>query len=213
VKRTQILTALACALLALASVGCGGSNHLQSITLSAAMVNGVAPSSQSGFTTLQGNGGTIQLQATGTWNNTKTKDISNQVTYNVEVDPVNNVDAFGNTLLPPCAVGTCPSPTSPPYTGGTVSYGPTGLITAVQPATCTWVNIAPVVTVGTAPTPAWFYSGDYVVTATFEGITSQPFYIPVASSAGAQYYPISEAGNPNYLNNPDGACGPSTTSN
>lgn len=212
-KRTQILTALACALLALGSVGCGGSNNLQSIQLSASLVNGVAPSSQTGFTTLEGNGGTIQLQALGTYNSTKTKDLSNEVTYHVEVDPVNNTDAFGNTLLPPCAVGACPSPTTPPYTNGTVSYSPTGLITAVQPATCTWVDIAPVVTVGTAPTPAWFYSGDYVVTATFGGVTSQPFYIPVASSAGAQYYPISEEGNANYLNNPDGACGPSTSSN
>jgi hypothetical protein len=213
VKRTQILTALACALLALGSVGCGSSNNLQSITLSAALINGTAPTGQTGFTTLQGNGGTIQLLATGSFTSKGTKNLTNAVTYHVEVDPLNNTDAFGNTLLPPCAVGSCPSPTSPPYTSGTVSYGPTGLITAVEPATCTWVDIAPVTTVGTAPTPAWFYSGDYVVTATYNGITSQPFYIPIASSAGSQYYPISEEGNPNYLNNPTGACGPSTTSN
>lgn len=211
-KRTQILTALACALLALGSVGCGSNNHLQSITLSAALVNGQAPTGQTGFTTLEGNGGTIQLLATGNYSNAKTKNLTSVVTYTVEVDPVNNVDAFGNTLLPPCAVGSCPSPTSPPYTSGTVSYSPTGLITAVEPATCTWVDIAPVVTVGTAPTPAWYYSGDYVVTATYDGITSQPFYIPIASSAGSQYYPLSEEGNANYLNNPTGACGPSTSS-
>lgn len=212
-KRTQILMALACALLALGSVGCGGSNKLQSIQLNAATINGATPTTQSGFTTLEGNGGTIQLQAVGTYSSTKTKDLTTVVTYKVEVDPVNNVDAFGNVLLPPCAAGTCPSPTAPPYSNGTVEYNTTGLITAVEPATCTWVDIAPVVTVGTAPTAAWFYSGDYVVTATFDGVTSQPFYIPVASSGGAQYYPASEAGNPNYLNNPTGACGPTTTGN
>ena len=207
-KRKQILTALACALLAVASVGCGGSNHLQSIQLSAKLINGATPTTQSGFTTLEGNGGTIQLQAMGAYSDTKTKDLTTVVTYKVEVDPVNNTDAFGNVLLPPCVTGSCPSPASPPYGNGTVEYSPTGLITAVEPATCTWIDIAPVVTVGTAPPPAWFYSGDYVVTATFDGITSQPFYIPVASSAGAQYYPLSQEGNANYLNNPDGLCGP-----
>jgi len=56
---------------------------------------------------------------------------------------------------------------------------------------------------GNPQPPAWFYSGDYVVTATFGGITSQPFYIPVASSAGNQYYNGQE-------NNPNGLCGPSS---
>lgn len=202
-KRTNVFfVALACALVVF-SLGCGTSNKLQSIQLSAALVNGVAPSSQSGFVSLQGNGGTIQLLATGTYSSTKTKDLTNAVTYTVLVDPNNDVDVFGNTLLPPCKPGTCPNPTQPPpYTTGTVQYSSTGLITAVQPATCTWENVAPLGPGGTVPTPSWFYTGDYVVTATYQGVTSQPFYIPVASSAGNQYYNGQE-------NNPSAACGPS----
>ena len=212
-KRTNILAASGCALLLFSLLGCSTNNHLQSITLNVATVNGAAPSSQTGFVTLQGNGGTIQLQALGQYSNSSTPDITSKVTFNVVVDPSNNTDAFGNTLVPPCAVGSCPNPTqAPPYASGTVEYSQTGLITAVEPATCTWLDIAPITTSGTTPTPAWFYSGDYVVTATYGGVTSQPIYIPIASSAGNQYYPISEEGNPNYENNPDGLCGPSTSS-
>jgi hypothetical protein len=205
VKRTNTFAALFCVLLALSLASCGGSNNLQSITLSAKYVNGVPPTGQSGFVTLEGNGGTIQLQAMGEYSSTKTKDLSNEVTYTAVVDPQNNVDAFGNILLPPCKVGTCPNPgQAPPYTTGTLQYSPTGLVTAVEPATCTWVDIAPLGANGTVPTPAWFYSGDYVVTATFGGISSQPVFIPVASSAGSQFYNGQE-------NNPSGACGPTPT--
>jgi hypothetical protein len=102
-------------------------------------------------------------------------------------------------LLPPCLPGGCPSPSSgPPYTSGTVEYSPTGLLTAVEPATCSWVDI------GTSTSAAWFYSGDYVITVTYDGVTSQPFYVPIASSAGDQDYPPN-SGNEN---NPDGLCGP-----
>jgi hypothetical protein len=206
VKRTTILAALACALLALSFAGCAGSNNLQSITLSAKYINGVPQTSQSGFITLEGNGGTIQLQATGEYSSTKTKDLTNLVTYSVSVDPANNTDAFGNILVPPCTPGKCPNPgQAPPYASGTVQFSPTGLITAVEPATCTWVDIAPLGANGTVPTPAWFYSGDYVVTATFGGVTSQPVFVPIASSAGNQFYNGQE-------NNPTGACGPTPTS-
>jgi hypothetical protein len=195
VKRTNIFVALACALLVF-SLGCGSSNKLQSITLSAQFVNGVAPSSQTGFVTLDGNGGTIQLLATGTYSSTKTKDLTNAVIYTVKVDPLANVDQFGNPLIPPCAAPACPAPSTPPYTNGTVEYSPTGLITAVQPAVCTWVNVAQ-----SGTSPSWAYVGDYVVTATYQGVTSQPFYIPVASSTGITS-----------TSNPSGACGPSSSS-
>jgi hypothetical protein len=196
VKRKTLFAALACALLVFSMLGCGQTNHLQSITLQARLINGVAPSGQSGFFTLQGNGGTIQLQAIGNYSDSKTKDLTNVVTYNAIVDPVNGVDAFGNTLLPPCTA-PCQVPGQ-----GTFQYSVTGLVTAVEPATCTWVDIGP------AATPAWFYSGDYEVTVSFEGVTSQPVYIPVASSAGNQYYPAQP---PNTQNNPTGLCGPTTT--
>ena len=203
---SKVFASLACACLAFGLVGCGATNHLQSITLNVTKINGVPPSSQTGFVTLQGNGGTIQLQAMGNYSNTKSVDISAKVTYNVIVDPDHNQDAFDNTLpVPPCKAGSCP--TSAPFTTGTVEYSPTGMITAVEPATCSFVDIAPVVTVGTDPTPAWFYVGDYMVTATYAGVTSQPIYIPVASSAGDQYYPHSQENNPNYENNSKGRCG------
>ena len=206
-NRKTLLTMLTCALLALSSIGCGAfkgnTNYFQSITLDVSLINGVAPSSQTGFFTLQGNGGTMQLQPIGNYSSGGTKDLTTLVTYNVIVDPHYDMDAYGNTLDPPCA-------TPCKVAGqGTVEYSPTGLITAVEPATCTWVDIAPIVTVGTTPTPAWFYVGDYMVTATYGGITSQPVYIPVASSAGDQYYPWDDI-DPANENNPDGLCGPSS---
>jgi len=183
VKRKTLFAALACALLAFSMLGCGNTNNLQSITLSARLINGVAPATQSGFFTLAGNGGTIQLLATGNYSSSKTKDLTNEVTYTMIVDPVNGVDAFGDSLP------------APPQTA---QISVTGLITAVEPATCSWVDVSP------DPTkPAWFYSGDYEVTVTFQGVKSQPVYIPVASSAG----------NPNYNginNNPSEQCGPSS---
>lgn len=200
-KCKHILAALGCALLALSMVGCGAfkgqTSNLTSITLTASEVNGQPPGSQNGFFTLLGNGGTIQLQAIGEYSGGSTKDITHTVTYNVAVDPQYSQDAFGFALLPPCQPPSCPAPAQPPYTSGTVEYSSTGLLTAVEPATCTWVDVGPV------GTPAWFYVGDYVVTVTYQGVTSNPIYIPVASSAGDQFYQGVE-------NNPTGLCGPSS---
>jgi hypothetical protein len=190
VNRQTLFAALACALLAFSMLGCGTTNNLQSITLGASLINGVAPSTQSGFFTLAGNGGTIQLQATGNYSSSKTKDLTNAVTYKMIVDPVNGVDAFGNPLLPPCQA-PCQVAGE-----GTAEISITGLVTAVEPATCSWVDISPVV-----GTFAWFYSGDYEVTVTYQGVTSQPMYIPIASSAGNPTYN-------GFANNPNGQCGP-----
>ncbi len=203
VNRKTLVAALACALLALSTLGCQTDNHLQSITLNVSQVNGAPVTGEGGFVTLQGNGGTLQLQAIGNYSNGKTLDVTSKSTFTAIVDPIHDVDAFGNTLLPPCQTPACPNPSSPPYTAGTLAWDSTGLITAVEPATCTWINEAPLVN-GEPGTPAWFYTGDYVITATFEGITSQPIYIPIASSGGNQYYDGQE-------NNPSGACGPSSS--
>jgi len=187
VNLKTLFAALACALLVFSMLGCGTTNHLQSITLGASLINGVPNTTQSGFFTLKGNGGTIQLQAIGNYSSSKTKNLSNEVTYTMIVDPINNVDAFGILL---------------PAPGQTAQISVTGLVTAVDPATCTWVDISP------DPTkPAWFYSGAYAVTASFQGITSQPMYIPVASSSGDQFYPAQP---PNTENNPNGLCGPTS---
>jgi len=215
VKRTKIFVALGCALLAIGLVGCGQSNNLQSIQVTAALVNGIPPTSQSGFVTLEGNGGTIQLAVTGEYSNGKTKNLTNEATYSVVVDPEYNTDAFGNTLVPPCTPGTCPNPGAPPpYASGTVQYNQTGLITAVEPATCTWVDASSNLQ-GVVQPPSWFYTGDYVVTVTFEGVTSQPFFVPVASSAGNPNNPALDTGsNPTggVNNNPTEQCGPTPTS-
>jgi hypothetical protein len=196
VNRKTLFAALACALLVFSMLGCGATNHLKSIQLTARLINGVIPSGQSGTVTLQGYGATIQLQAIGTYTGSAPKDLTRAVTYNVIVDPNNSSDGNGGVLLPPCQAPACPVPSAPPFTNGTVEFSPTGLLTAVDPAVCTWVNLAP----PTAATPAWAYVGDYVVTATYDGVTSQPFYVPIGSAAG----PVSTS-------NPTGSCGPVPT--
>ena len=196
-KRTNIfLAALACVLLALSLASCGAfsgqSNYLQTITLNVELVNGAAPS---GVTSLEGMGGTIQLQAIGNYTDKKTVDLTNKVTYTVVVDPNNNLDGDGGVLLPPCQPPSCPVPSGPPYTSGTLEYDNTGLLTAVEPAKCTWENTDP-----SGSSPAWVIVGDYAVTVTFEGVTSQPLYIPIASAGGV----VSTS-------NPNGNCGPSSS--
>jgi hypothetical protein len=163
VKRKSLITALGCGLLAISLLGCGGSNHLQSITLSIGGTNG--------FFNLVGIGGTLQLKATGEYGSTKTKDLTNVVTWSVVPD---GVDSNGVAL------------SAPPLT---VTMSPTGLLTAVDPAVCTWVNLQP------DPTkdPSWALTGSYKVTASFGGVTSQPVFVGVASAAGPG----------------TGACGPS----
>jgi len=198
VTRKTLFAALICALLVFSLLGCGNTNKLQSITLTAALINGVAPTGQSGFVTLQGNGGTIQLLATGLYTNGKTKDLTGVVTYTAIVDPNYSQTDYGAALLPPCAPGNCPVPSEPPFTNGTLEFSQTGLLTAVEPAVCTWVNAA----VDPSTTPAWFYVGDYVVTVTYGGITSQPMFVPIASEAGIY----------DQYSNPTSACGPSASS-
>jgi hypothetical protein len=194
VNRKTLFAALVCALLVFSMLGCGSTNQLKSIQLTASLINGLAPTEQTGIATLSGYGATIQLQATGTYSGSTTKDLTKKVTYTVIVDPNYNSDGAGGVLLPPCQAPSCPVPSVPPFTSGTLEYSPTGLITAVDPAECTWVNSA----VDPATTPAWSYVGDYVVTASYDGVTSQPFYIPIGSAVGV----VSDS-------NKSGNCGPS----
>ena len=202
VKYTTLFTALGCVVLALILTGCGAfngkTNQLQSITLNVALVNGAVPSGQAGFVTLVGNGGTIQLQPLGNYGGGTPKDLTRMATYTVIVDPFHNQDAFDQPLLAPC-FGPCPLPFDGVH--GTVEWNETGLVTAVEEATCTWVDEAPLDSKGNVQPPAWFYTGAYMVTASYAGVTSQPVYIPVASSGGNQFYLGQE-------NNPSGACGP-----
>lgn len=162
-KRKTLITALGCALLAISLLGCGGSNKLQTITLTIGGANG-------GMFNLKGIGGTLQLKATGNYSNSKTKDLTNVVTYTVIPDP-----ALMPLPLPP----------------QTVTMSATGLMTAVEPAVCTWHDSEPNPNVDNKP--VWSITGDYIVTASFDGITSQQIFVAVASATG---------------DGPFGACGP-----
>ncbi len=128
-------------------------------------------------TNLSGIGSQITLTATGNYSNNTSKDISTRATYSVTITQ-GSLDVNGEALpTPPAGVELIPGP----------------MLTAVIPAVCTWQNV------GTTSTPAWALTGTYTVTATFNGITSNPVYIGVASAAG----PPSAAG----------LCGPTTSSN
>ncbi len=161
-KRTHILAAFLGALTLLAT-SCGTGDKIGSLTIS---------DGSSTLTNLQGIGGTLQLKVTANYTSGKQIDVTNFAIYTAIPDPNNSVDDTG-TPLP-----------SPPQT---VMLNATGLVTAVDPAVCTWENL------GTAQTPSWFLTGEYMITAQYRGFTSQPIFIGVASAAA---------------NTGDGTCGP-----
>ena len=161
--RKKLITALSIALAFLGLLGCGTSNHLQTITLTSG--------STSGTFNIIGIGGTLQLKAIGNYSSQQTHDLTNVATY--AVTPVGQ-DINGNALQ------------APPQT---MTLNATGMATAVDPAVCTWINLQ------TDPTksPAWALTGSYQVIATYQGITSQPVFVAIASAAGPA---------------PTGLCGP-----
>jgi hypothetical protein len=112
-----------------------------------------------GIVNISGLGSTLQLHVTANYTSGKTIDETNFATYTVT--PF-GVDDTGTPL---------PAPPS------TVSISKTGMITSVNPAVCVWENL------GTTSTPSWFYQGDYQITATYRGFTSNPIYVPIASAA------------------------------
>jgi hypothetical protein len=120
------------------------------------------------------------LKVTANYTSGKQIDETNFATYTVVPEGYYNIyDSSGNVIQqPPMA--------SPPQT---LTINKTGMVTAVDPAVCTWVNQ------GTLQTPGWAYTGWYMITATYRGFTSQPIFIPVASAASGQ-------------NNTNGQCGP-----
>jgi hypothetical protein len=163
VKGTRILAALT-AVLVFSLLGCGGAaiGDLRTITLSA-----------SPNTNLAGEGGTVQLFATGTYSTGAQKDLTNRVTFTATI-PVGSTDDTGAALQ------------APP---NTITISSTGLVTAVAPFVCTWIDTTP-----TSTTASWVISGSYHVVASFGGVTSQPLFITVASQASST--------------NPKGNCGP-----
>jgi hypothetical protein len=168
VKRT-IFCIASLSLLAVCLTSCGSTDNVRTIQLT-------TPS-----TDLQGIGATAQLQVEGTYAYGPNRDLTNDVTYTVIVDPNSNGTVGAPGILP-----------TPP---NTITISKTGLITAVEPAVCTFNDV------GTATAPVWVLTGDYEITATYRGVTSQPVYIGVASAAGPAAAPA------------NGQCGPSATAN
>jgi len=161
--RKKVFVALSIALSFFGLLGCGTSNHLQTIMLTSG--------SSSGTFNVKGIGGTLQLKAIGNYSSKNTHDLTNVVTYVVT------------------PTGTDSNGTALPATPQTLTMNVTGMATAVDPAACTYSNLQP----DPALPAAWVLTGSYQVVATFQGISSQPVFIGVASAAGPP---------------PTGACGP-----
>lgn len=79
----------------------------------------------------------------------------------------------------------------------TVELSTDGQLTPITPPACSFVDVS----TGTAPPPAFQTTGWYIVTATYQGFTTPP---------GAVY--MATAGLPATLTNPTGECGPQPTS-
>jgi len=200
VKLTKtIFAALACALLALTLVSCGvvkgQTNDLQSIQISTSNKSEVPMSAQN----LPGITNTIQLYAWGNYSNGKAVLLNDRggVTWSIVLDPVYNEDAFGFSL---------PDAFSASGTPQVVQLSSTGLLTAIDPAVCTWFDVAAIPPAGGTPPPTWVISGQYDVTVSYSGLTSPFVAVALSDTGGDAYYPPSENGNPQYENNPNGWC-------
>jgi len=164
VKRTIFLATLFAVALVILLAGCGDPaiGKLESITLTAVTSNKTVE--------VKGEGGTLQLVATGNYNTRATKDLTAHVTY--------TATAYG--CSEGSAVGMCGPelPATSATNPQTISISATGLVTAIPPFFCTFTNE------GTPTTPAWVLTGSYGIVATFDNITSNPVYVPVAAAAG-----------------------------
>jgi len=177
VNRKTLFAALACGLLALSLLGCGATNHLQSIQLS---VSNTDPNAGTNVVLFLDN--PVPMYTWGNYSNGKQELLNAEgagaVVYQIVVTP-------GST-----AYGTLGDPNATPPQ--TVQLSPVGLLTAVVPyAACTFENVA----VPPATTPSFVATGSYTLTATYSGTTSPPAYIGVASAGGV----VSST-------NPTGAC-------
>ena len=174
-NRKTLFAALACALLTFSMLGCGTTNHLQSIQLS------TSNSAETPGTTLTlyGIGGTLQLYTWGNYSNGKQVLLGGTgVSYQISSTP----SGFAET-------GALGDPNASPAQTVQLTT-PNGLLTAVPPFACTWENTA----VPPATSPAFAIVGYYTVTATYGSFTSPPAFVTLASEAG-----ISSTSNPNGL--------------
>jgi hypothetical protein len=185
VNRKTLFAALACALLAFSMLGCGTTNHLQSIQVSSSNTSEAV----TGTISIGVNGavlGPVQLYVWGNYSNGKSVLLHGTgVAYQIAIDADTPfaVDPGSGALY---LLAALPD---------TMELSTTGLLTAVDPSACSWLNSAAGTT---STTPAWSMVGTYLVTATYSGLTSPPVFVAVASAPGVY--------DPN--NNKTGACGP-----
>lgn len=173
-----ILAAVATLLISLSSIGCGTGDKIGSVSMQVVGAGGA------GTVNLSGLGGSLQLQVLANYTSGKQIDETNFATFSVTPEGFYNVyDNSGNITQQP----TMPTPPQ------TLTINKTGMVTAVDPAVCSWVNL------GTTQQPGWAYTGDYMITATYRGFSSNPVFIPLASAANGQ-------------SGQNGQCGPSTSS-
>ena len=173
-NRKTLFPALACALLVFSMLGCGTTNHLQSIQLSSSNTSEAVTGTIS--VGIDGPAvGPVQLYTWGNYSSGKTRLLANEpVQYQISITP--DMPESGELATPP----------------DTMELNVNGLLTATPPFVCTWVNSA----VPPATTPAWGIGGSYTVTATYLGFTSPPVFVAVASAAGiaGSTNPIGECG-------------------
>jgi hypothetical protein len=173
VKRTSFFVSLLFVAVVLLSTSCGTGDKIGSVSMT---VGGTT-----GTVNLAGLGGTLQLQVNANYTSGKFIDETNFATFAITPEGyVQNYDSGGN----PSTQSAMPTPPLG------ITIDKTGLVTAVDPGLCTWVNL------GTLATPGWAYTGYYKIVATYRGFSSNPVFIPLASAASGQ-------------NNTNGQCGPS----
>lgn len=173
-KRISILATLLLIASVLLSSSCGTGDKIGSVAMQV-VGNGT------GTVNLKGLGGTLQLQVLAVYTSGKQIDETNFATYSVTPEGFYwTYDGSGN----PSTQVTMPTPPLG------VNIDKTGMVTAVDPGICSWVNVGQ-----NAQSPAWAFTGDYMITATYRGFTSNPVFIPLASAASG-------------ANNTNGACGP-----
>jgi hypothetical protein len=174
VKRISILATLLLIAVSLLSINCGTGDKIGSVAMQVV-------GSGTGTVNLAGLGGTLQLQVLAVYTSGKQIDETNFSTFTVTPEGFYwTYDGSGNQV----AQVSMPAPPQG------VTIDKTGMVTAVDPGICSWVNVGP-----SATQPAWAFTGDYMITATYRGFTSNPVFIPVASAASG-------------ASNSNGQCGP-----
>ncbi len=187
-NRKTLFSALAFALLMSSMLGCGATNHLQAIQLSN---SNTAPGSN--YINIYGTDNPGHYYVWGSYSNGNTVLLQGDgIAYQISITPGSQfLDNFTDSYIP-LTTACCDPNANPPET---IQLSPDGLVTAVPPYICTWENFA----TGSTTTPSFAYVGSYTVTATYQGLTTPPASLPVASDVVG----VTSTSNPSGLcNNP-----------